>query len=252
MDADVLCSTAMIRRLALSHHESAFLLDASSPNTGEEQMLLVRDGWVRNIVRGGAPGYELMGESIGFLKLDADAARFLRELLDARIAAGDTESSTRRCIPRCSPRGEVATSGWTACRGPRSTFRRTSCARSARSCRDRGDVSDELQEAVVLATPEDLSSRVAGVPLLVRTILVLQRAGFERVHVPGAIDVPSDPRIRITIGRETRPTARTSSSGPAASSIRRSSRRRRARGTASCGNAAVRASSGVRRRRRRA
>ncbi len=66
MDADVLCSTAMIRRLVLSHHESAFLLDASSPNTGEEQMLLVRDGWVRNIVRGGAPGYELMGESIGF------------------------------------------------------------------------------------------------------------------------------------------------------------------------------------------
>ena len=32
-------------------------------------MLLVRDGRVRNIVRGGAPGYELMGESIGFLKL---------------------------------------------------------------------------------------------------------------------------------------------------------------------------------------
>jgi len=90
MDADVLCPTGMIRRLVLSHHESAFLLDASSPNTGEEQMLLVRDGWVRNIVRGGAPGYELMGESIGFLKLDADAARLLRDLLDARIAAGHT------------------------------------------------------------------------------------------------------------------------------------------------------------------
>ena len=66
-------------------------------------------------------------------------------------------------------------------------------------------MSDELQEAVVLATPEDLSSRVAGVPLLVRTILVLQRAGFERVNVPGSIDVPADPRIRITIGRESRP-----------------------------------------------
>ena len=37
-------------------------------------MLLVRDGRVRNIVRGGEPGYELMGESIGFLKLSADAA----------------------------------------------------------------------------------------------------------------------------------------------------------------------------------
>jgi choline kinase len=90
MDADVLCAPAMIRRLVDSRHPSCFLLDASSENTGEEQMLLVRDGWVRNIVRGGAPGYELSGESIGFLKLDAGAARLLRDLLDARIAAGDT------------------------------------------------------------------------------------------------------------------------------------------------------------------
>ena len=81
MDADVLCATALIRRLVDSRHPSCFLLDASSENTGEEQMLLVR---------GGAPGYELSGESIGFLKLDADAARLLRDLLDARIAAGET------------------------------------------------------------------------------------------------------------------------------------------------------------------
>jgi hypothetical protein len=71
----------MIRRLVLSHHESAFLLDASSANTGEEQMLLVRDGWVRNIVRGGAPGYELMGESNGFLKLDVFFKQLVNELI---------------------------------------------------------------------------------------------------------------------------------------------------------------------------
>jgi choline kinase len=90
MDADVLCSTAMIRALVDSPHGNCFLLDASSENTGEEQMLLVRDGWVRNIVRGGAPGYELAGESIGFLKLDAGAASHLRDLMAARIAAGHT------------------------------------------------------------------------------------------------------------------------------------------------------------------
>jgi choline kinase len=65
MDADVLCPTTMIRATRRVPHASCFLLDASSENTGEEQMLLVRDGWVRNIVRGGAPGYELSGESIG-------------------------------------------------------------------------------------------------------------------------------------------------------------------------------------------
>jgi choline kinase len=90
MDADVLCSVAMLRRLVGSAHPNCFLMDASQENTGEEQMLCVRDGRVYNIVRGGEPGWELMGESIGFLRLDADAARLLRELLDARVAAGDT------------------------------------------------------------------------------------------------------------------------------------------------------------------
>jgi len=90
MDADVLCPTAMLARLVRSPHESCFLLDASVENTGEEQMLLVRDGWVRSIVRGGAPGYELSGESVGFLKLSAPGAQRLRALLDARVAAGHT------------------------------------------------------------------------------------------------------------------------------------------------------------------
>jgi len=55
-------------------------------------------------------------------------------------------------------------------------------------------VSDELHEAVVMATPEDVASRVAGVPLLVRTILVLQRAGFERGRV--SIGFDADRAIR--------------------------------------------------------
>jgi choline kinase len=107
MDADVLCPTAMIRRLVASPHANCFLLDASSQNTGEEQMLLVRDGRVRNIVRGGAPGYELMGESIGFLKLDADAARLLGELLDARIAAGHTGIEHEEVYPELLAGREV-------------------------------------------------------------------------------------------------------------------------------------------------
>lgn len=90
MDADVLCGADLIRRLVCSPHANCFLLDASVAPTGEEQMLLVRDGRVRNIVRGGAPGYELAGESVGFLKLSAEAARLLHALLEARIAAGHT------------------------------------------------------------------------------------------------------------------------------------------------------------------
>ena len=41
-------------------------------------------------MRGGAPGYELSGESVGFLKLSGEAARLLADLLERRLAAGDT------------------------------------------------------------------------------------------------------------------------------------------------------------------
>src|SRR5205823_2839819 len=85
MDADVLCPPAMLDRLVRSPQPNCFLLDAGVESTGEEQMLLTTDGLVRDIVRGGAPGYELAGESVGFLKLSAEGARLLRDLLAERV-----------------------------------------------------------------------------------------------------------------------------------------------------------------------
>jgi choline kinase len=107
MDADVLCPAAMIARLVASPHPNCFLLDGSVTTTGEEQMLLVRDGLVRNIVRGGAPGYELAGESVGFLKLSEPAARLLDELLEQRIAAGQTGIEHEEVYPELLARVEV-------------------------------------------------------------------------------------------------------------------------------------------------
>jgi len=107
MDADVLCAQVMLDRLVRSPHADCFLLDAAQENTGEEQMLLVRDGRVHDIVRGGAPGYELMGESIGFLKLSASAASLLRELLEARVQAGDTGIEHEEVYPALLARVEV-------------------------------------------------------------------------------------------------------------------------------------------------
>jgi choline kinase len=107
MDADVLCSAGLIGRLVDSPHPNCFLMDAASENTGEEQMLLVRGGLVRNIVRGGAPGYDLSGESIGFLKLAAPAAGVLRTLLDARVAAGETGIEHEEVYPELLARVDV-------------------------------------------------------------------------------------------------------------------------------------------------
>jgi choline kinase len=107
MDADVLCAQVMLDRLVRSPHADCFLLDAAQENTGEEQMLLVRDGRVRVIVRGGAPGYELMGESIGFLELSASAASLLRGLLEARVRAGDTGIEHEEVYPALLARVDV-------------------------------------------------------------------------------------------------------------------------------------------------
>jgi choline kinase len=107
MDADVLCSPSLIGRLVRSRHRNCFLLDGSVETTGEEQMLLVRGGRVLNIVRGGAPGYELAGESVGFLKLSAGAARVLRELLAIRVAAGHDRIEHEEVYPELLERVEV-------------------------------------------------------------------------------------------------------------------------------------------------
>ncbi len=88
MDADVLFPVTMIDRLIRSPHANCFLLDGSAENTGEEQMLLTRAGRVLNIVRGGSGDFDVIGESIGFLKVSRSDAPLLRSILDALVAKG--------------------------------------------------------------------------------------------------------------------------------------------------------------------
>lgn len=58
-----------------------------------------------------------------------------------------------------------------------------------------------IREAFILTRPGDAACRVAGVPLLLRTILVLQRAGIERCTVVGDARPPHDPRIRCAVAQ---------------------------------------------------
>lgn len=88
MDADVLFPVALIDRLVRSSHANCFLLDGSSENTGEEQMLLTRGGRVLNIVRGGSGDFDVVGESVGFLKVSQTDAPLLRSILDDFVAQG--------------------------------------------------------------------------------------------------------------------------------------------------------------------
>lgn len=88
MDADVLFPVALIKRLVRSAQANCFLLDASAVNTGEEQMLLTRGGRVLNIVRGGSGDFDVIGESVGFLKVSRADAPLLREILNDLVTQG--------------------------------------------------------------------------------------------------------------------------------------------------------------------
>lgn len=88
MDADVLFPVAMIDRLIRSPHANCFLLDGSAENTGEEQMLLTRGGRVLNIVRGGSGDFNIIGESVGFLKVSRSDAPLLRSILNDLVTQG--------------------------------------------------------------------------------------------------------------------------------------------------------------------
>jgi L-glutamine-phosphate cytidylyltransferase len=88
MDADVLCPDAMIERLVRSPQRNCFLLDGRVAGSGEEQMLMARDGRVYDISRQAKPGYDTVGESVGFLKVSAADAPGLLAALKQCLDAG--------------------------------------------------------------------------------------------------------------------------------------------------------------------
>jgi choline kinase len=86
MDADVFAPDAMLARLVGSKHASCFLLDGRAEPSGEEQMLHVVGRRVTDIARRPRGAYEVLGESVGFLKLSDDAAALLLYLVDLWFA----------------------------------------------------------------------------------------------------------------------------------------------------------------------
>lgn len=107
MDADVLFPVAMIDRLICSPQANCFLLDGSSENTGEEQMLLTRGGRVLNIVRGGSGDFDVIGESVGFLKVSRADAPLLRSILDDLVAQGRDSIEHEEAFPTFMAQREI-------------------------------------------------------------------------------------------------------------------------------------------------
>ena len=107
MDADVWGPDAMLSRLVQSPHASCFLLDGRAEASGEEQMLMVRGGRVLDIARRPRGEWDLLGESIGFLKLSGESAPVLRELLRERVERGEVDLEHEEVYPDLLRRIEV-------------------------------------------------------------------------------------------------------------------------------------------------
>jgi choline kinase len=88
MDADVLYPTELLRRLVESPSSNAALIDTSATEDGEEMMLAANQGRVVRVGRKVGPGFDVVGESVGFYKVDAAGGAAMRDALDAEVAAG--------------------------------------------------------------------------------------------------------------------------------------------------------------------
>jgi choline kinase len=88
MDADVLFPVQLLRRLLQSPHRNCVLGDPRSSFTGEEMMLTLDGERVCDITRGVQEPSHVLGEGVGFYKLDGSAAIMLRGLLEDWIANG--------------------------------------------------------------------------------------------------------------------------------------------------------------------
>jgi choline kinase len=88
MDADVLFPIHLLRRLVQSPHRNCVLGDPCSSFTGEEMMLTVHEDRIWDITRGVHEAPQVLGEGVGFYKLDRMAAQTLRRLLDEWVTNG--------------------------------------------------------------------------------------------------------------------------------------------------------------------
>ena len=81
MDADVFFPDEALNRLIGSKDTNAFLIDSRSKSSGEEMMLMAKNGRPWSISKKSDPSLKVLGEATGFVRLDGKTARRLGEIL---------------------------------------------------------------------------------------------------------------------------------------------------------------------------
>jgi choline kinase len=91
MDADVLYDPSILADVAAL--ENGFAIDPRTDPGDEEMMVGVKGGRVRAIRRGKLPGFDLVGEGVGFFKMDKASLPALRAAVDRADPDGDYEKA---------------------------------------------------------------------------------------------------------------------------------------------------------------
>lgn len=96
MDGDVLYDPSILADVA--RLPRGFAIDPRTDPGDEEMMVGVKGGKVRAIRRGKLPGFELVGEGVGFFKIDRASLPALRRAVDASDPESDYEKALDRFV----------------------------------------------------------------------------------------------------------------------------------------------------------
>ena len=111
MDADVLYCEELLRRLVNSRHENCLLIDRNFELGDEPVKVCVRDGEIVEFRKWQNVDFDFCGESVGFFKLSAKAARKIIEQTQLYLSLdrrNEPYEETIRDVLLTSPRGTFA------------------------------------------------------------------------------------------------------------------------------------------------
>ena len=91
MDADVLFHRAVLERLLTSSHANALLMDETVQQHTEECMVAVRQGRVTALSKQVPEEYDLVGEGVGFLRVERAAVPQLLRSVETCVAQGSPD-----------------------------------------------------------------------------------------------------------------------------------------------------------------
>jgi choline kinase len=111
MDADVLYDEKLVERLVYSRHQNCLLLDRGFDPGDEPVKICVRDGEIVEFRKWLSAEFDYCGESVGFFKLSAEAARKIIAQTELYIRQGrrnEPYEEAIRDVLLTSPRGVFA------------------------------------------------------------------------------------------------------------------------------------------------